>query len=144
MAQKPENRKPTTPQPDRVERSILRLAFDKDNSFQTDLRRRVDEYFQQGRRSDEIRKLENVLEVGLHSCLFHDLRMCSWSLWPRTCGKAWSWSFYSGCPPSESGSTLPMMEVINHIRIPLGSTRLRQGRWIWLEAVRTYGFGSTP
>ena len=48
MAQKPESRKSTTPQPDRVERSILRLAFDKDNRFQTDLRRRVDEYFQQG------------------------------------------------------------------------------------------------
>jgi linoleoyl-CoA desaturase len=48
MAQKQETQKAPTGRLDRAKGSILSLEFDKDKRFETDLRRRVNEYFQEG------------------------------------------------------------------------------------------------
>lgn len=48
MAQKPESQKSPTDRANKDERSILRLEFGKDKSFEAELRRRVNEYFQEG------------------------------------------------------------------------------------------------
>jgi linoleoyl-CoA desaturase len=65
MAQIPEIQKAPAGPPNRSKGSILRLEFDKDKRFETDLRQRVNEYFQQGTGRSKSGNRQMYLKTGV-------------------------------------------------------------------------------
>jgi len=65
MAQKAQTKKSPTDRSDGGKGSILRLEFDKDKRFETDLRQRVNEYFQQGIGRSKSGNWQMYLKTGL-------------------------------------------------------------------------------
>ena len=65
MEKKPQTKKSSADRSDGGKGSILRLEFDKDKKFETDLRQRVNEYFQQGIGRSKSGNWQMYLKTGL-------------------------------------------------------------------------------
>jgi len=70
MAQKTETRKSPADQSERGRESILKLGFGKDNRFETDLRKRVNEYFQKGGGRSKSGNWQMYLKTGFILAMF--------------------------------------------------------------------------
>ena len=70
MARETESGKASTGRPDRGEGSILRLEFDKDKGFEVELRRRVNQYFQEGAGRSKTGNWQMYLKTGVMFACF--------------------------------------------------------------------------